>query len=158
MVKRGRFGYFQACSGFPDCRYSKPLAQQAAEPEVTKEKCPDCGKPMVVKRGRFGKFLACSGYPQCRRTQPYSKKLGIPCPKCGGELGEKETKKGRIFYGCLNYPKCKFASSRRPVGTCPRCKGLLVSYRKGLGQCLECKEKTELEEPVPAGATGGSGA
>ena len=157
VVKRGRFGYFQACSGFPDCRYSKPLAQQA-EPEETKEKCPDCGKPMVVKRGRFGKFLACSGYPECRRTQPYSKKLGIPCPKCGGELGEKETKKGRVFYGCLNYPKCKFASSRRPVGTCPRCKGLLVSYRKGLWQCLECKEKTEIEEPVPAGATDGSGA
>ena len=158
VVKRGRFGYFLACSGFPDCRYSQPLSQQAAEPEETGEKCPQCDRPMVIKRGRFGKFLACSGYPDCRQTRPYSKKLDIPCPKCGGELGEKETKKGRVFYGCLNYPKCKFASSRQPLGKCPRCGGLLVSYRKGMGQCLECKEKIKLEEPVPAGATGGSGA
>ncbi|GAH25757.1 unnamed protein product, partial [marine sediment metagenome] len=83
--------------------------------EVTEEVCPKCGKPMVVKFGRYGKFLACSGYPECKSTKPFQVKIGVKCPECGNELVEKISKKKRTFYGCSNYPKCTFATNRKPL-------------------------------------------
>ncbi len=80
----------------------------------TDEKCDKCGRPMVIKTGRFGQFMACSGFPECKNTKPILKKLGITCPKDGGEVIEKRTKRGRVFYGCANYPKCDFASWTKP--------------------------------------------
>ncbi|MFC1964041.1 type I DNA topoisomerase [Chloroflexota bacterium] len=114
--------------------------------EVTDESCPNCDKPMVVKVGRFGKFIACSGYPDCKTTKPYQVKVGVSCPECGGELVKRVSKKKRIFYGCSNYPKCKFATSSRPLPKpCPKCGGLLTTYGKS-ARCLKCNYRGKLEQ------------
>lgn len=84
-------------------------------PEIpTDEVCDVCGKPMVIKSGRFGQFLACTGFPDCKNTKPYHEPTGIICPKDGGDVIEKKTKRGRRFWGCSNYPKCDFASWVKP--------------------------------------------
>ena len=82
--------------------------------EVTEEKCDLCGRNMVVKYGPHGKFLACPGFPDCRNTKPYYEKIGVACPKCGGEIVMKKTKKGRKYYGCENNPECDFMSWQKP--------------------------------------------
>ncbi len=82
--------------------------------EQTDEICPQCQAPLVVRIGRFGKFLACSKFPECKFTKQYKEKIGIKCPKCGGDIILRQTKKRRKFYGCSNYPKCDFASWRKP--------------------------------------------
>ena len=115
VIKRGRFGKFMACSTYPKCKFTKNLPEEEARFASLQETCEKCGKPMVVKRGRFGEFLACSGYPECKNIKSILKKLGAKCPKCGtGDLVERRTKKGRLFYSCSNYPKCDFATWQRP--------------------------------------------
>lgn len=84
------------------------------EPELSDRKCPDCGSNLVVRFGRFGKFLACSRFPECKHTENLEEKVETPCPKCGGEIVLKRTKKGKPFYGCKNYPRCKYASWSKP--------------------------------------------
>ena len=99
--------------------------------EVTEEKCPSCGRNMVIKWGRFGKFMACPGYPACRNTKPLSEDIGVPCPKCGQPLVARHTKRGRTFYGCKGYPQCRFTSWQKPVPqACPQCGGLMVEQRR----------------------------
>jgi len=88
--------------------------EKVALVQVTEQKCPACGRPMVIRRGRFGKFLACSGYPECKTTLPFLVKTGITCPKCGGELVQRKGKNKRLFYGCSNYPRCKFIANKLP--------------------------------------------
>ncbi len=127
VVKLGRAGKFLACSGFPECRYTEPLsAEEREEPVVSEEKCDKCGAPMLIKEGRYGKYLACSGYPACRNIQPLvkPKSLGITCPECReGELMEKKSRYGKIFYSCNRYPKCKYALWDMPVEEpCPTCR------------------------------------
>jgi DNA topoisomerase-1 len=113
--------------------------------ELTEEICPQCGKPLVIKMGRYGKFLACSGYPECRYTKPFLVKIGVKCPQCGGEIVEKLSKKKRTFYGCSNYPNCKFAINVRPLPQpCPQCGGLLTVYRKNLAKCTKCEFKGKI--------------
>jgi DNA topoisomerase-1 len=85
-----------------------PKLEQRDEP--TDEICPNCGKPMVIKTGRFGRFMSCTGYPECKTTKPILKDSGAVCPKCGGMIAERRSRKGRTFYGCANYPKCDFVS------------------------------------------------
>jgi len=110
--------------------------------------CPNCGRPMVIKVGRFGKFLACSGYPDCKTTMPYAVKTGVPCPQCGGELVKKVSKKKKVFYGCSNFPKCKFAVNRRPIAQpCPDCGRLLVQYRGDWAKCVACQRKVKISGP-----------
>ena len=126
VVKLGRSGRFLACSGFPECRYTEPLSgEEQEEPEVSDQTCEKCGAPMLIKMGRYGKFLACSAYPQCKNIQPLvkPKSLGIACPSCGeGELMEKKSRYGKIFYSCNRYPKCKYALWDRPIAEpCPKC-------------------------------------
>ncbi|NCD08014.1 MAG: type I DNA topoisomerase [Negativicutes bacterium] len=96
--------------------------------EVSDVKCDKCGRMMVYKHGRFGTFLACPGFPECRNTKAILKKTGVNCPKCGqGEVIERKTKRGRIFYGCERYPECDFTTWDKPVkDPCPKCKGMLV--------------------------------
>ncbi len=111
--------------------------------EKTDKKCPKCGEPMIIRLGRFGRFLACSGFPGCKHTEPILKpSLGIKCPKCQkGELTEKRTRKGKVFYACNQWPKCDFALWDKPVNeTCPDCKSLLVEKGKKLAcSSKECK-------------------
>jgi DNA topoisomerase-1 len=116
------------------------------EDEKTGEICPQCGQPLVIKTGRFGKFIACSGYPQCKYTKSFQVKLGVKCPKCGGELVQRISKKKRTFYGCSNYPDCQFATNFKPIPTpCPQCGGLLVQRGKQ-AKCTKCEYKGKLEE------------
>ena len=86
------------------------------EVEVTDEKCEKCGKPMVIRYGRFGKFMACSGFPDCKNTKALDEDTGLICPQDGGKVVVRRTRKGRTFWGCGNYPKCKFASWQKPAG------------------------------------------
>ena len=145
IIRWGRNGKFMACSGFPDCKNTKPLAEEA--PAVTDEVCEKCGHPMEIKNGRYGRFMACSNYPDCKNIKPIS--LGLKCPEegCDGDLVEKRSKKGRIFYGCNGYPKCKFASWKKPVaGPCPACGcPTLIEVRPGEScSCPRCKSEHDV--------------
>lgn len=138
VLKFGRFGKFIACSNYPNCRYTEKTAEEKkVEEENAGEICEKCGAPMVVKRGRFGAFLGCSNYPNCKNIKSIEKKTGIKCPKCQiGEITEKKSKRGRLFYGCNQYPKCDFALWNKPTGeTCPNCGNLLVFAAKGKAKC-----------------------
>jgi DNA topoisomerase-1 len=116
--------------------------------QVSEETCPNCGRPMVIKVGRFGKFLACSGYPECKTTMPYLVKTGVSCPKCGGELVKRISKKKKVFYGCSKFPQCQFTVNRRPIAQpCPDCGNLLVQYRGDWAKCVACQRKVQLSEP-----------
>ncbi len=128
--------------------FSKRLAEKYESVEKqefnenTDEVCEKCSKPMIIKRGRFGKFLACSGFPECKNTKnlpPVS--LHLTCPKCKeGEIVERSTRRGRMFYGCSRYPKCDFASWQRPNGElCPECSSPLVVVKNGE---LKCSSKS----------------
>ncbi|ULO09694.1 type I DNA topoisomerase [Paenibacillus sp. 19GGS1-52] len=110
------------------------------EDEVSDEFCEKCGKPMVYKLGRFGKFLACSGFPDCRNTKPIVKDIGVSCPKCNeGRVVERRSKKGRVFYGCDQYPGCDFVSWDRPsIKPCPVCGSWMVEKRNKQGTKLQC--------------------
>lgn len=144
IVKFGRFGKFIACSNYPNCKFTeKTDAEKKVDEEHSGEVCEVCGAPMVVKRGKFGAFLGCSNYPECKNIKKIEKKTGVKCPKCGiGEIVERKSKRGRLFYGCNTYPKCDFALWNKPTGeTCPECKSLLVFAAKGKVKCSnkECK-------------------
>ena len=105
----------------------KELEDVKIEDEVTDVICENCGRNMVIKFGPHGKFLACPGFPDCRNTKPYLEKAGIKCPKCGGEVLIKKTKKGRRYYGCENNPECDFMTWQKPTGElCPECQSPLV--------------------------------
>ncbi len=120
--------------------------------ELTDETCPMCGKPLAVKTGRFGKFLACTGYPDCKYTKSYQKKTGVKCPQpdCDGELVERRSKKGRIFYGCSNYPDCDFAVFARPLNKpCPQCGSIMTEYRNTQAKCTKCGHQEKLPQDQP---------
>lgn len=153
VVKRGRYGPFYACSGYPDCKTTKPLAARgrAAEPVLLNETCPECGGQLVEKTGRYGQFIACSNFPECRYTR--QKTLGVRCPECQeGELLERRARRGRrIFYGCSRYPECKFTVGHRPLAEpCPLC-GAALTYEKRdkSGATRYCRsKKCDFEAPV----------
>jgi len=137
-IKVGKNGHFIACSGYPECTYSNDYSRdekgniqpvEYSKEEVTDKVCEKCGKSMVIKRGRYGSFLACSGYPECKNTQSLNsngsgKKIGIPCPQkdCTGDIVERTSKRGKIFYGCNRFPECTFATWDKPLNRkCPVC-------------------------------------
>ncbi|MFN2460376.1 MAG: type I DNA topoisomerase, partial [Candidatus Velthaea sp.] len=115
-----------------------PKFEQRDEP--TDEICHNCGRPMVIKTGRFGKFISCTGYPECKTTRPILKETGVACPKDGGMIVERKSRKGRTFFGCANYPKCDFVSWDRVVPEpCPVCGGYVTAKtRRGGAVTLEC--------------------
>ncbi len=120
-----------------------------SEPEPIGRNCPTCGKELVIRYGRFGKFISCSGFPECRYTEPWLEKIGVNCPQDGGDLVERRTRKGRTFYGCVNYPNCDFTSWKKPLPTpCPKCRGMLVVSNKREAQCINCHESFLLEDIV----------
>jgi DNA topoisomerase-1 len=119
-------------------------------PEPIGRACPDCGKDLVIRYGRYGKFISCSGFPECRHTEPWLQKIGVECPKDHGDIVERKTRKGRIFFGCANYPNCDFTSWKRPLAQpCPKCQGMLVIANKREAQCLNCEETFLLENVIP---------
>lgn len=122
VLKRGRFGQFMACTGYPDCKTTRRLDQGKKVPDIPlDEKCPQCGRNLLLRHGRFGEFISCSGYPECKWVkQNY---IGVKCPECKtGDLAEKKARRGNFFYGCSNYPKCKFTSAYKPIDEpCPEC-------------------------------------
>ena len=151
VIKLGRSGRFLACSGFPDCRHTEPLngeSKEAEEPVFSEEKCDKCGAQMLIKTGRYGKFLACSAYPSCKNIQPLEKpkSLGITCPSCNeGEMMEKKSRYGKIFYSCNRYPQCKYALWNPPKAeACPKCGWPVTEIKttKRWGTVQRCPQET----------------
>jgi DNA topoisomerase-1 len=150
VVKLGKFGRFYACSGYPECKYIRSLdkeKKEAVEPVVSEEKCNLCGSAMLIREGRYGKYLACSSYPSCKNIQPLVKPkgTGVTCPECGqGELMEKKSRYGKLFYSCSRYPQCKFALWDKPVEKpCPKCGFPLLVEKvyKRQGAFLKCPKE-----------------
>ncbi len=154
VIKWGRMGEFLACENFPDCKFTQNFKKdkdgtvipvEPKESEASDEVCEKCGRPMVFKHGRFGKFLACSGYPECKHI--HSQGIGVQCPNtgCDGEIVQKISKRGKIFYSCNRYPKCDFAVWDKPVDKkCPGCGApfLLEKITKNSAPKLQCPEKS----------------
>ncbi|MEK7220795.1 MAG: type I DNA topoisomerase [candidate division NC10 bacterium] len=162
VMKRGRFGPFLACSGYPECRTVVRIAKTAAAPpEPTDQVCDKCGAPMVIRDGRFGRFLSCSTYPTCKNIKPIP--IGVDCPRCGAPLGARRSKRGRTFYGCSAYPKCDFTLWNRPIPEpCPACGAkFLVEKRLKGGVKIQCaaegceyQREATSSAPAEAGAKG----
>jgi DNA topoisomerase I len=151
VLKKGRFGQFYACSGYPDCKTTKQIGGEQRKDVPLEEVCPQCGSNLVKKFGRYGEFVACSNYPKCKYVK--QKTIGVPCPNCSeGEVVERRSKRGKTFYGCNRYPECDFVAWGRPIpGKCPDCGSsyLIEKYLKAgaVAQCPnpECKYKHPLE-------------
>jgi DNA topoisomerase-1 len=150
VLKKGRFGTFFACSGYPDCKTTKQIGGAQRKPDQPlEEKCPNCGNHLVLKTGRFGEFTACSNYPACKYVK--QKTIGVKCPECTeGEVIERRSKKGKTFYGCNRYPDCKFVAWGKPVAEkCPECSSpyMVEKWLKAgpVWQCPnpECKYKQD---------------
>jgi len=151
VLKKGRFGQFYACSGYPDCKTTKQIGGEQRKDVALEEKCPQCGSNLVQKFGRFGEFVACSNYPKCKYVK--QKTIGVPCPNCSqGEIVERRSKRGKTFYGCNRYPECDFVAWGKPISEkCPECGSsyLIEKFLKAgpVAQCpnAECKYKHPLE-------------
>lgn len=146
IKKWSKNGPFLACPGFPECRYTSSLDGD----DTIEKKCPQCGGQLAYKRGRYGKFIACQNYPDCNYTEAVT--LGIPCPVegCDGEIVEKRTRRGRIFYGCTQYPTCTYASWDKPTSRkCPQCASsyLVEKKTKKKGHFLRCPSCKYEETP-----------
>ena len=125
----------------------KSMPELNMGPEPIGRECPECGHDLVIRWGRYGKFISCSNFPECRHTEAWLEKIGVLCPKDSGEIVERKTRKGRFFYGCINYPECDFTSWKLPLPRpCPVCRGLLVVADKQNAQCLSCEERFPLDQ------------
>jgi DNA topoisomerase I len=140
VLKKGRFGTFFACSGYPDCKTTKQIGgAQKKSDVILDEKCPQCENNLVQKFGRFGEFTACSNYPACKYVK--QKTIGVKCPECSeGDVVERRSKRGKTFFGCSRYPDCAFVAWAKPVPEkCPDCGSpyLTEKYLKA-GAFLQC--------------------
>ena len=152
VLKRGRFGQFMACTGYPDCKTTRRLDQGKKVPDIPlDELCPKCGRNMMIRHGRYGEFTTCSGYPECKYVKQNF--IGVKCPDCkDGDLVEKRARKGNTFYGCGNYPNCKFTSAHKPIAEkCPACGSeYLVEKNLKAGPVIACPNKEcDFERPAP---------
>jgi len=156
VAKGGFFGPFVACENHPkNCKYTRPIKGEKKPAELTSHMCQECGKPMVIRHGRSGDFLGCSTFPKCRGTR--SMPTGVKCPKDGGEIAERRSKKrGKAFYGCENYPTCDFVVWDKPVlEACPECgyMGAEAKSNKTRGtyrKCLKCGNEWDVASPDDA--------
>jgi DNA topoisomerase I len=148
VVKRGRFGMFLACTGYPECKTTRKIIAtrqgvSAAKPDqILEERCPNCGKNLVIKQGRFGEFTACTGYPECRYVKLES--TGVACPVDGGDVVVRKSRRGKVFYGCANYPKCEFTLWNKPIlEACPKCQRPFLTEKitKRHGRQLLCSNE-----------------
>lgn len=159
-IKIGKNGHYLACSGYPDCKYTRNYLRDEkgkicpVEPvpdKVSDKVCDKCKRPMIIKQGKYGPFLACSGYPECKNTQSMNpehtaQNTGVDCPEegCAGKLVERKSKRGKIFYSCSKYPTCTFAIWDKPVPKeCPQCGAsfLVEKTTKREGTFLRCLDK-----------------
>jgi DNA topoisomerase-1 len=140
VLKRGRFGTFYACSGYPECKTTRRIGGAERKPDVLlDETCPQCGSRLALKNGRFGEFTACSNYPACKFVK--QKTIGVTCPECGqGEVIERRSRRGKTFYGCARYPECKFVAWQKPLAEkCPSCGSpYLLEKRLKAGHVAAC--------------------
>jgi DNA topoisomerase-1 len=152
VIKYGRFGQFKACAGYPECKYRESMVKQESKP--LDEKCPQCGAQLVQKFGKFGAFVACPNYPTCKYIKKENAETGIDCPlACGGKLLRRKTRRGKLFFGCGNYPKCTFATWDEPINrSCPQC-GEKLLLKKNLirgDPYIYCRnEKCAFKEAAP---------
>ncbi len=153
VAKGGFFGPFVACENHPKvCKYTRPIKGEKKPAELTKYRCQECAEPMVIRHGRSGDFLGCSKFPKCRGTR--SMPTGVQCPKDGGEIAERRSKKrGKAFYGCENYPNCDFVVWDKPIAeVCPECGyvGAEAKSNKTRGtfrKCLKCTNEWDVASP-----------
>ncbi len=149
VLKRGRFGAFLACAGYPECKTTRKIVMskegkaEAKAEVLLDEPCPKCASKLAVKQGRFGEFTACSNYPTCKYIK--MKETGVPCPECGkGQIVERKSKRGKLFFGCDRYPDCGFVLWNRPIAKpCPECKSpyLVEKITKKDGHRLLCEQE-----------------
>lgn len=149
IIKWGKMGSFLACSNYPECKNTMDYKKDEqgkiviVPKEITDKICEKCSNPMIVKSGKFGKFLACSDYPNCKSTLPFT--IGIACPVCKeGEMAQKQSRYGKLFYSCNKWPKCSFAAWDKPVEKpCPQCKFPILTEKttKRAGFFYKCPNK-----------------
>ncbi|MEW5065756.1 MAG: type I DNA topoisomerase [Cycloclasticus sp.] len=159
-IRLGRNGRFIGCTDYPECGYTRNLNEDAAaaEPEVVEGKsCPKCESNLIIRTGRYGKFIGCSSYPDCKHMEPLEKPkdTNVVCPDCKkGTILERKSRKGKIFYSCSNYPKCKYALWNEPINEpCPSCNWPILTIkttkRRGTEKVCpqqECSYVTPCEE------------
>jgi DNA topoisomerase-1 len=160
QLKRGRFGQFLGCTGYPECRNIRKIAKSgvvAPAPVMLDEKCPVDGAQMVKRFGRFGEFVACSNYPKCKYIKRETTGVACPRPGCKGEIVVKKSKRGKLFYGCSEYPKCDAVYWDKPIiEPCPKCNApflLEKTTKKGTTRhcAVEgCEYKSEVAAPAEA--------
>ena len=147
IVRTNRFGsQFLGCSGYPECKTILSLDKSGAvvnnpnEPEKSEEKCEKCGGDLYIKIGPYGRYTECA---ECKDRKSIVKTTGVTCPKCGeGEIIERKSKRGVVFYGCNKYPDCDFVLWNEPTGEkCPDCGSLLVKRTLKSGEIIECSNK-----------------
>ena len=166
-IRLGRNGRFIGCTNFPECKYTRNLNDDSAQPEaeiVEGRTCPECNGPLAIKTGRYGKFIGCSNYPKCRHIEPLEKPVdtGVACPQCHkGTLLKRKSRNGKIFYSCSTYPKCRYAIWNAPIAEhCPTCNWPILTIkttkRRGVEKVCpqkDCKYATPYEGD-PADAEG----
>jgi DNA topoisomerase I len=148
VLRNGPWGPFMACPGYnedPPCKTIRKLNQKVQQKPPTQldEACPKCGKPLLLRNGQYGEFISCSGYPKCKYIK--QELLDVKCPKDGGDIAVRKTKRGDVFYGCVNYPKCDFASNLKLIDkTCPKCdSAYLLEVNNDKGTFLVCPNNRE---------------
>ncbi len=154
-LKTSRFGsQFLGCSGYPECKNTMPLAKDqkpVPEDRPSDELCEKCNSAMVIKRGPYGDYLSCTN-EECKNRKKFIKKTGVNCPNpgCEGELIEKKSRYGKVFYGCSKYPGCNFALWNEPAGEkCPECGSMLVKKYLKKGNKVACsKKECSFEKPM----------
>ncbi len=154
VLRRGRYGPFYACTGYPECKTTRRIERQERKPDrPLDEQCPECGAQLVVRDGRYGEFTCCSNHPQCKYVKRTG--TGVQCPECGqGEIIERRSRRGRTFYGCERYPDCKFVLWHKPLPeACPECGHAFLVERRSRGatqvRCPKCNYR-KAEVPVSA--------
>ncbi|HZI49004.1 MAG TPA: type I DNA topoisomerase, partial [Pyrinomonadaceae bacterium] len=161
QLKRGRFGPFYGCSGYPECKNIRKISKSgriSAPPVPIDEDCPVDGAQLVRRQGRFGEFISCSNYPKCKYIKQETTGVKCPRPDCGGELVVKKSRRGKVFYGCSNYPKCDAVFWDKPIEEkCPQCgKSFLLEKTTKKGTTRYCSDaegcgyKSELMPLSPA--------
>jgi DNA topoisomerase-1 len=148
VLRNGPWGPFMACPGYnedPPCKTIRKLNQKVQQkpPVQLEESCPKCGKPLLLRNGQYGEFISCSGYPKCKYIK--QELLDVKCPKDGGDIAVRKTKRGDVFYGCVNYPKCDFASNLKLINqVCPKCDSAYVlEVTNDKGTYLVCPNNRE---------------